>query len=88
MVLPSLCFCFLVLLFRIHLPQSSFIGFALADQIHGSEGGEHGMVHVVVPVLAVPAHAVEIGDGVQFLPEPGKIPVAAIIGRVGFFQVL
>lgn len=44
------------------------------------------MVHVVVPVLAVPAHAVEIGDGVQFLPEPGKIPVAAIIGRVGFFH--
>ena len=53
-------FCFVIALFGIDVPYA--VAACAAGLYRGDslEGGEHGMIHVVVPVLTVSAYAVKI----------------------------
>ena len=87
LTVPILLFDFLVVGLRIHVPQGRFIGTLILYQFHCPDGGKHGMVHVVVAVLAIPADAVQVGNGIQRLLEPWKILVASVVGRVCLLHV-
>ena len=86
LTVPILLFDFLVVGLRIHVPQGRFIGTLILYQFHCPDGGKHGMVHVVVAVLAVAPDAVQIMNGVQLLLKQREIFIAAIVGGVGFLQ--
>lgn len=56
---------FLVVFVSVDVPDVLFVGKVLLDVAHGLEGCHHGVVHVVVAVLAVAADAVEVRDAVE-----------------------
>ena len=57
-----LCFflLFVILFLRIYAPDILLVFSAAQDVVHGLEGSGHGVIHIVVSVLAVSADAVEI----------------------------
>ena len=64
MIILSLL-CFLVVFVGVDVPDVLLVRKALLDVAHGLEGRHHGVVHVVVAVLAVAADAVEVRDAVE-----------------------
>ena len=58
-------FAFMILFLGVYVPDVLLVGDALHDVADTLEGGQHGVVHVVVAVLSVTPEAVEIGQGVE-----------------------
>lgn len=50
-------------LLRVDVPYIIFGLDAVYDVLHGLEGGDHGVVDIVVAVLAVTSDTVEVVDG-------------------------
>ena len=78
----------MIFLLGIHVPDVFFLKGGWVD--HGFDGihrGEHGVVHVVIAVLAVTTDAVEVGDGVKVLSDLIDVFVGIEIGRIGFLDL-
>ena len=54
----------------------------------GFEGRGHGVIHVVVTVLPVPAHTVEIVKGIQIFDHPADVVVGVKIGGICLLYLL
>ena len=53
----------------------------------GFKGSDHGMVDIVITVLAVAAHTIQIIDGIQKSPELINILIGIKISRIRFFNL-
>lgn len=51
----------------------------------GFKGSDHGMVDIVITVLAVAAHTIQIIDGIKESPELINILIGIKISRIRFF---
>ena len=56
-------FCFMVCLLGVHVPDIILGSNTIDDILHGLEGGHHGVINIVVAVLAVASHAVKVVEG-------------------------
>ena len=73
----------MVVLFGIDVPDGRLVGFPEqgADSL---DGAEHGVVHVVVAMLAVSANAIQIGQAIQPFAHLAEFGVASELGRICF----
>lgn len=81
---------FVIFFFRIDLPNVAFMSVISQNMVHTKKGSQHGMIHVVVTVLAVTTYAVQSLDGVEPIAEGIYSIVAAEVGGVclpDFFAV-
>ena len=67
-----------------HVLLGRLAGLDVADGLHG---GGHGVVHVVVAVLAVSAYAVEIIEAVEVPAHLPELLVGAEVRRVGLLHL-
>ena len=79
----AILFAFMVVLFGIDVPDGRLVGFP-EQGADGLDGAEHGVVHVVVAVLAVSANAIKIGKAIQPFTNLAEFGVASEIGRICF----
>ena len=79
---------FQIFLIRIDIPDIASVLHAVQDIMHGFKRGNHGMVDVVITVLAVTADTVKVIDGIQVIPEAVNILVGIKISRVRLFDLL
>ena len=82
--IPCLRFAFVVTLFRIHLPESLFAALPLYCPNRGKRRS-HGMIHVVVAVLAVAPDAVKVLYGIEIRCDLTHMCIPVEISRIGFF---
>lgn len=53
----------MVCLLGVHVPDIILGSNTIDDILHGLEGGHHGVINIVVAVLAVASHAVKVVEG-------------------------
>ena len=80
--------CFLIVFVGVDVPDILFVGKMLLDVAHGLEGRHHGVVHVVVAVLAVAADAVEVRNAVELGAHGRERFVGIEISRVGLLDAV
>ena len=79
---------FLIVFVGVDIPDILFVGKVFPDVAHSLEGRHHGMVHVVVAVLAVAADAVEIGNAVELGAHSWERLIGIEIRRVGLLDAV
>ena len=75
---------FVVLFFRVDIPDCRFIMAVTQDAFYGFEGCHHGMIKIVIAVLAVTPDAVEVVDGVQVGDQCVGFRIGVKIGGILF----
>ena len=70
--------------FGVDVPDVLLVETTIADVADGFHGGEHGVVHVVVAVLAVASQAVEVLYAIEPFTDNAQLFVGSEISRIGF----
>ena len=72
----------MVFLLGINLPNVILGGNTVADVVRGFHGGEHGVVHIIIPVHTVTAYQIEVAQAIHPLTNHRELLIATEIGRV------
>lgn len=75
-------------LFGVDAPDVLLGGLAGLDVADGLDGSAHGVVLVVVTVLAVTTHAIEVAEGIQVLDQLVDVLIGVEIGRISLGNAL
>ena len=77
-----------ILLFGVYVPYLALVGRIGGDAIDGFHGCHHGVVHVIVSVLAISAYAEQVVDAIYPVYYFGQLVVGSKICRIGFLYLL
>jgi len=75
-----------IYLLRIDIPDIILGLDTVYDIFHGFEGSDHGVVNIVIPVLAVAADTVQVVYGLKVIHKGIDILVGIEVGRICLFD--